>query len=337
MEDRTNIKRLMRDVANYENSKTELTSKFSKSNLEDKLRSKLIEAIGLDNPTLKDLRRANASKAFEIVEEFLTENISGRVNAELPFATVKSVEFGQKVSFKLENPDLYNVAIVAKGNGNGERQRLENGRVEVSTDAMEIKVFHTFLEYMSGQVSFAEIANKVMESYVSAIRDEVHEVLLASTAYNGDTNMNVTVTGAFDADKLELMADQVRAKNQVNKAYIVATRNFLRSYVGSTLSDGQREELADKGYVEMWNGNILIAITQTTKHNSFDLSFDDKTALVLPATNVELIKIVEEGEDMMIEGDLNMKGNMDKELLFYRHTGVAVANAIIWGKYSYTG
>ena len=207
----------------------------------------------------------------------------------------------------------------------------------MSTDAMEIKVFHTFLEYMSGQVSFAEIANKVMESYVSAIRDEVHEVLLASTAYNGDTNMNVTVSGAFDADKLELMADQVRAKNQVNKAYIVATRNFLRSYVGSTLSDGQKEELADKGYVEMWNGNILIAITQTTKHNSFDLSFDDKTALVLPATNVELIKIVEEGEDMMIEGDLNMKGNMDKELLFYRHTGVAVANAIIWGKYTYTG
>lgn len=335
MEERANIKKLMNDVVNYDRS--ELSSKFSKSNLEEKLRAKLMKEVGLDNPTIKDLRRADTSKAFEIVEDFLSDNIKGKVSEAFPFATVKTVSWGQKVTFRLENPELYNVAIVAKGNGNGERQRLENGMVEVATDAMEIKVYHTFLEYMSKQVSFASIAIKVMESYISAIREEVHAVLLASSAYNGDSNLNVTVTGAFDATKLEELAEKVKAKNNVGKAYIVATQTFLNGYVGNTLSDGQAEELADKGYVKMWNGNILVAIKRTTKHNSFDLTFDNLTALVLPATDVSLIKIVEEGEDLMLEGDLNMKGNMDKELLFYRHTGVALANAIVWGKYDFTG
>ena len=321
---------LMKDIVISHNMSTEY------SVINKTLREQMIEVIGTDKPTAKDMRKPDAFRVYELVEEFLASEIQKSIAEDLQFAEYANVSWGDKRKFILENPDLFNVAIVASGNGNITRQRLQNGSVEIETSPMAIKVWASFKQYMSGEIDFPRMIEKVKGSYIAKIKELIWTAFFTTPAYNSDTTYNIADTDGIDVDQINTLADHVSASNNQAKIMIIASKGFLRSYAGSTLSDGQLEEMAKNGYVSMYDGNILMAIEHMHKPNSDTFLSDNNTAILLPIASEKIVKIVEEGTPIILDPVVNINGDMSKEYLFYTEVGVAVAVAKKYGRYTYT-
>jgi len=300
------------------------------------LREQMVEIIGTDRPTMRDMRKPEASALFELVEEWLGAEIPKSIQEDLQFAEYANVAWGQKRKFNLENPDLFNVAVVASGNGNVERQRMQNGSVEVTTAPMAIKIWANFKQYISGDIDFPRMVEKVKASYLMKIKELIWVSFFTTPAYNSDTTYNVADTGGINADNIDTLADHVSASNGQAKVMIVASKAFIKAYVGTTLSDGMLDELNKKGYVEMFNGNILMPVEHMHKANTDTFIFDNNTAILLPVASEKIVKIVEEGNPIIMDAPLNINGDMSKEYLYYVEVGVAVAVAKKYGRYTYT-
>lgn len=321
---------LMSDIM----SESKMSNDYSTIN--KTLREQIVEVIGTDRPTMRDMRRPEAYRVFEIVEEYLGAEIPKSIQEDLTFAEYKNVKWGDKRKFYLENPDLFNVSIVASGNGNVARQRIQNGSVEVSTSPMAIKIWSAFKQYVSGDVNFVRMVEKVKASYLMKIKELIWTAFFTTPAYNSDTTYNIADTGGMDSDHIDTLADHVSAANGQATVMIVASKTFIKNYVGTTLSDGMLDELNKKGYVTMFNGNILMAVEHMHKANTDTFLFDNNTAILLPVGEEKIVKIVEEGTPIIDDAPINMKGDMSKEYLFYTEVGVAVVLAKKYGRYTYT-
>jgi|LGOV01.1.fsa_nt_gb hypothetical protein len=282
------------------------------------------------------MRTPEAYKLFEIIEEFLATEIPKSIKEDLEFAEYANVSMGDERKFNLENPDLFNVAIVASGNGNVERQRMQNGSMTISTSPMAIKIWAGFKQYVSGDIDFPRMVEKVRASYLMKIKELIWTAFFETPAYNSDATYNIADTGGIDTDHIDTLADHVSASNGQSKVMIVASKSFLNAYAGSSLSDGQKDEMAKKGYIEMFNGNLLVAVEHMHKANTDTFIFDNNTAILLPIASDKIVKIVEEGKPYIMDTPININGDMSKEYLFYIEVGVAVAVAIKYGRYTYT-
>src|SRR5699024_4238796 len=92
----------------------------------------------------------NKYKIFRI----LTETVSPIINARLEdtmgrLAEVRNVSWGDATVFDIENADLFEVAVIADGTANLRRQRLDNGKVDVTMNTLGVSIYEEFYRYLS--------------------------------------------------------------------------------------------------------------------------------------------------------------------------------------------
>lgn len=303
-------------------------TKFSKDEMNDALRNKLIEVLGTDKINRKTLRR-DGDLVFEILEESIGTITERRIEEEFsPFAEYNNVGWGDTKVFTLENPDLFEVALVADGNGNLLRQRLENGEITVKTYMRGVKIYENLYRLLTGRVDFVKMANKVIDSYMNEIYALVYKAMYDMYDSIPDA---YKATGSFSSDKFNEKVEHVEAANNAS-AMVIGTKSALNKVTGTYVSDNMRDEFNSKGYFTSVDGTPMFRIKQVHTPGTDNFAINENFLMILPTGGEKIVKIVEEGDSIIEEQ--KMKGmDLGSEYMFLRKSGVAVVTGSKIGAY----
>ena len=95
---------------------------YSVKEAEDRLRKVLVDAVGgeWDYYAFQE----NKYKVFKIMAELLSVTVANLTKEAFgQFVEFKDFELGDKIEFKVENQDLFDVAVIANGTNNLRRQK----------------------------------------------------------------------------------------------------------------------------------------------------------------------------------------------------------------------
>jgi len=322
-----NYSQLAIDLAN--NNIQEFSAQgFTPAQTEEILRKEMFEAIGLD--MTKGLTRRQyemyKNQIFQIIEETISPIINDRLESQMgQFADVRNIALGDSQVFNIENPDLFEVAVIAEGTSNLRRQRMSNGKMTVETDKLGIKVYEEFYHFLTGRVNWSFVIDKVVKSYERHVATLVNKALF--DAYNS-LDPTFTYTGTYDEDQIIRVASAVEA--QYGSAVIIGTKQALRPLKPSYAGDGVKDNYNTLGYVGIYNGFRTVSLEQSFAPGTFDFNLSPTDLLVLPGTGERFVKIVNEG-DVFIHDEQNRNGDQSIEHVFEKRVGVGVALAREYG------
>lgn len=327
------IKELMEDINSSANG---MSVQFSQADLNTKLKEQMVALFGKANPSYQEVKRSQYSgEFFALLEEYIGTDASLKIQKELPWVDYRNVAWGDEPIFEIENSDLFDVAVIAKGNGNITRQRIVNGKVPMETEAVGVKIFDNFKRFLAGRVDWTSMIGKVSDSYVKYIRDRVYTAFYAVAPVNGSAVFNVNDAGGFNIESVYTLVDHVQAENQGVEVAIVGTRQALRKLAPIVSTDEANKDLYENGFYTTAEGYKLIPVDQAHVPGTFTFLLSNKQLMVVPMTTEGMVKVLEEGTPIIEDMPLNSKGDMSKEFLFYREVGVAVITGTKFGKYTW--
>lgn len=273
----------------------------------------------------------NKYKVFQILEEVLTEPMQdGVVPQYQSWMDIQNVGYNETYSFKTLDNDLFRVGVVANGTHDFHRQRLMNGKLNMSSFALGIKIYEEFHALRTGQVNFAQMIDRVKESFDAEIMAMV--VSMIQLSYNGlDTKF--VVKGTYDETKLLELVDRVEAKSK-KKAVIYGTRTALANLTG--ISELDKVDVREHGYVRMWNGITCVIIPQALNAKD-EFVVDNKTLFVIP-DGTKIVKLLMEGEPEVRE-TTSEEENDDQQIsfAFMQNIQIGIAKSNIYGMYVIQG
>ncbi|MFA5557906.1 MAG: hypothetical protein WDA59_00395 [Methanofastidiosum sp.] len=295
------------------------------------LREEFCKICGMENPDRKALRRHSA-QIFEIIEETLDVLVGRKIEAAFrDNAEYRNVAWGDSPRFILKNPKLFKVAIVSDGTQNLRRQRLDDGSLTVTAYNRGIKIYEEFYRFLAGRIDWPALVNKVADSYVNEIYTQVY-----SAIYNGYTDLSSTYakTGAFNDSTMRTLIEHVEAANNANAA-IYGTKNALGRVETAQISEAQKDVYASQGYYGSFYGTPMRKIQQSHTNGTETFAVNENFLIVLPEGDERIVKIVDEGESIILETSSGSIENQDLSLeyTFLRKSGIGVVTAAKWGQY----
>jgi hypothetical protein len=323
----TDLQRLALDVYQGKNVM------FNEVSGEDAIRNMIVEAVGGEF-NYKNFRE-NKYRVFSIIEEALDVTLGVVITNQFDnLAEVRNVATGEQLSFRVEDNSLFRVARIAGGTNDLRRQKLLNKRFTVDTDYFGVKIYAELEMFVAGLVDFAGMVNRVALSFANDMGTRIYEAIAQS--YSA-LNATYGVTGTLSDDALFDMVQHVEAKSG-KKAVIFGTKKALRK-VSSTLnlSDGMKDTMNKVGYIDTVAGTDLFLLPQAHKVGTDEFMVDDNMLLVIPQ-NEKIVKIVTEGEALMVEtADAGARNDQQMEYMLQKKFGLAVMQSAIYGIYKIQG
>src|SRR5574344_2051641 len=133
---------------------------YSASDANTVLRKAFLAELGTEEIDFNTYRE-NKYKIFRIISETISPIINDRLDTVLGrFAEVRNVAFGDSIVFDIENPELFEVAVVADGTGNLRRQRIDNGKLPVAVETFGVKIYDEFYRFLAGRIDWNALVNK---------------------------------------------------------------------------------------------------------------------------------------------------------------------------------
>lgn len=288
-------------------------TEFSVTDTDKIIRAAFLERIGVDEFDFYAYQE-NKQKIFRIITETVSPIINDRLVETMGrFADVRNVAWGDTIDFELENPDLYEVAVIADGDANLRRQRLENGKVDVAMTNYGITIYEEFYRFLAGRTDWAKMVDKVAKSFEQKIATSVYAAIHGS--YNS-LDAEFKFTGTYDEDELLSVLSYVGAA--YGDAIIVGTKSALAKikpeYVGGTTKDTYNA----LGYLRVFNGYETIELAQSFKSGTNEFALSNTDLLILPSTSEKLVKIILEGgaimQDKQNDSDLSIEHTLIKKV-----------------------
>jgi len=296
---------------------------------EQALRNMITEAVGGEF-NYKNFRE-NKYRVFAIIEEAL-DAVLGVVltNQFDSLADVRNVNAGDKISFRVEDNNLFRVARIAGGTNDLRRQKILNKHVTVDTDWYGVKIYEELEMFIAGRVDWASMVNRVALSFSHFMGTKIYEAIANSYSALNSTR---AVTGTYNEDALLDIVEHVEAKSG-QKASIFGTKKALRAISkGIDLSDSGKDQLNQMGYVGTLAGTDLILLPQAHKVGTEEFFVDDKMLIIVPA-NEKIVKVVIEGDALMIESaDAGDRNDQQMEYILQKKFGVGVLQSSVYGIY----
>lgn len=322
----------MRDIAKlaidvYKNQGD--VTKFSRAEAMEVIRKELIDANGgSEKLTPKSFR--NNPQLFAILEEALDilveEGIKGQFDT---FVETVVIEHGDAKVFTIEENRLFDVAIISDGNGDLRRDRLDVGELTVKTYMMGVGVYEELSRLLAGRQDFAKLVENVARSYENKIQNLIYNAVYDSYNQLGST---YGISGSFTEAKLDELIAHVEAATGM-EAMILGTKAALSKINYGTESERSKERKNDFGYYGNFHGTEMMAIKQAHKVGSNEFAINDSFIMVVPKTPDKFVKLVMEGDSMIIEGDGTSRKDMQREYFFIKKAGIAVLSAAKYGIY----
>ena len=306
-------------------------TEFSVREANDMLRNYIKDEIcgGEFNPyTFMD----NKYKIFALMSELLTVTTS-ELSRDMfeHIAQFKDTALGDRIVFEVENPDLYEVSVIASGTNDLLRQKLVNGKAQTTGFDLGVKIYAEFNEFMTGRIDWDKCIEKVGKSF----NVKIAEIIGAEwkKAYDSLTG-ELRVTGVLNEDKLVDLIQKVESQGQ-GKVTIYGSKTALAKIPSiETLEINARED-REKGYVSMFKGTECVELA-----NKYDLAtqkwaLDNDVLFIVPSETKPLL-IGFEGDAYVLEDNTGTRLDRQLEYLMTRKVHLGVLKSQVYGIYNYS-
>lgn len=305
-------------------------TKYSKDEQMEVLRKELIEANGgSDKLTPKSFR--NNPNLFTIIEEALDVLIEEGIKGQFDmFVETVTIGHGDAKVFTIKENRLFDVALIAEGIGSDlRRDRLDSGELTVRTHIYGVAIYEELARILAGKVDFASLVSTVDKSYQNKIQDEIYKAIYGSYNALGAT---YGVSGTFTEQKMDDLIAHVEASTGM-EAMILGTKQALAKVQYAKESDGNTENRNQFGFYGKYRGTDMMQIKQAHKVGTNEFAIDNNFLMVVPKNPDKFVKLVLEGDSMIIEGASEDRKDLQRDYTFIKKAGVAVLSASKYGIY----
>ncbi|MCY9737435.1 hypothetical protein M5X17_27420 [Paenibacillus alvei] len=311
---------------------------FSADQASEAIRKEFIELLGTDKPDYRTFRN-HKNEIFQILEIVLDELITDGVTKSDffdQFVEYRDLNLGDTNIFYVEDRSMLTISEIADGHLDLRRQKLNVGQsFTIDTRVYGAKVYTDFLRFIAGRVDWAGLVAKIEEAVKEKMARDIYTSFMGASTY---LPAEFKHKGTFADEEMSNLIQRVRTANKYAPVVIAGTKNALKkingSYQGTSflVSEDMKKQINQNGILNVYEGIPLMEIPQVFLPNTFEFALDDKKLLILPA-NTKPIKVVREGESIIMETDENKNMDMSKEYTFIHRYGIATVFNNAYGVY----
>lgn len=314
--------------------KNKVAGDYSRSDANESLRQALIEANGgVTKLNIKTFHRGN--ELFALVEELIAATVEEGLNESNPIFNLieyKNIAAGDENAFDIEGEALFVVADAAAGIQGVRRQRISGGEtVSVKTAFKIVRVYENLGRLLAGRITFDKFIDGVAKAFNKQILEDAYKALKAVTAKTAGLNSDYVVSGSYSEDSLLELIDHVEAATG-KTARIYGTRTALRKVTTATVSHEAETDMYNLGYYGKFNGTEMICLKQAHGADGKFVLADNQLYIV--ASDDKPIKVVNEGEGLLLEKDASVNADLTQEYIYGQSFGTAVACGAKFGVYT---
>ncbi|MBR5014238.1 MAG: hypothetical protein IKY16_06495 [Bacteroidales bacterium] len=313
--------------------------KYSVGQSQDAIRQALIEANnGKTTLNYKDIRDGNCKGLFTLLETILSQTVVSGLQGDEYFNALcefRNIAEGDQNVFVVNDNNLFVVAEAADGTQGIRRQRL-GGATEatIPTSLKVVRIYEELNRVLSGRVDFNTFINRVAESFRQKLLNDVYTLWSGATADQLGGTTYFPTAGAYNEDALLDLISHVEAAAGGKKATIVGTMKAVRNLAASIQSDSAKEDLYNLGYYGKFYGTPVVVTPQRHKVGSTEFVMDDDVLTII-AGDDKPIKVVYEGDPIVLMGDPMQNADFTQEYLYGEKygMGIVLANNTGIGRY----
>lgn len=275
----------------------------------------------------RDIRDGKCNGLFTLIEQILDATVVEGLQDNDFFTDLvdfRNVALGDAPVFVTEDSNLFVVSEVADGTQGLRRQRLA-GPTEytVPTKMHAVKIYEELNRILSGRVDFNEMINKVSKSFQQQILNEIFTVWTNVTANQLGGAVYYTTSGSYtEADLLDVIA-HVEAAAGGKTATVMGTKKALRNLAPSVQGTQSQNDLYLNGFYGHFYGSPVIALPNRHQVGTTNLILPDDT-LTIVAGDAKPIKMVYEGEPLVIMGDPLANADLTQNYMYGAKYGIGV-------------
>lgn len=305
--------------------------KYSVRQSQDALRQAMVEANnGKTTLNYKDIRDGKCNGLFTLIEEILSNTIVEGLQGDEFFNAMvdfRNVADGDQNLFLVEDNNLFVVSEAADGTQGIRRQRL-GGVTETSipTSLKVVRIYEELNRVLAGRVDFNVFIQKVAESFRKKMLDDIYALWSGATAAQMGGATYFPTAGAYDENVLLELVEHVEAAAGGKQATIIGTKAALRNLKESIQADGAKDELHNMGYYGKFYGTPCVAVPQRHKVGSTEFVMDDKVLTIIAGDDKPL-KVVYEGDPIVLMGDPMTNADFTQEYLYGEKYGMGIVLA----------
>lgn len=306
-------------------------TKYSHDDSMELLRTALVEANGGSTRIdYKAVRDGKCGEVFALVEEILQRTVYEGLRDNdffMQLVDERNIAAGDQNVFEIVDSNLFTVADAADGTQGVRRQRLDGSTtVTISTSFKVVRIYEELNRVLSGLVDFNHFINKVAESMKAKLLNDIYTLWTGVTAEDIGGAAYFPAAGAYDEKTLLETIEHVEAAANGKSAVILGTKTALRNLVPAVQSNGSRDDLYNMGYYGKFYGTNVVVLPQRHKVNSTEFQYDNDTLTILAGDN-KPIKLVREGESIIIPGNPLDNRDMTQEYMYGEKYGLGLVMA----------
>lgn len=299
---------------------------YTAADASDALRNAFIELNG-GSTKISPKTFYKGTPLFALVQELIPviieEGIKAESNPLFALVDYKNIAEGDLAEFDIEGDANFVVASVANGIQGVRRQRIVGGdTVKVPTEMKIVRVYENLGRLLAGRIDFNKFVDGVAKAFNEYIVSAAYAALAGITANTYNLNSTYVKSGSMDAEALLGLVNHVEAATG-KKAAIIGTKAAVRK-LGSavTYSAEQNSDLYNKGYIGKFAGTDVIALEQAHIPGTSNFALADDALWVIAAED-KPVKVVNEGEGLLIERDATQNADLTQEYVYAQEAGVA--------------
>lgn len=305
--------------------------KYSASQAQDTLREALIAANN-GNTTLsyRDIRDGKCQGLFSIIEEILQKTVWDELTNNDYFNALvdsRNIALGDENLFVVKDSNLFAVAEISEGNQAIRRQRI-GGATEVSipTKLKAVRIYEELNRVLAGRVDFNAMIADVSKSFRNQLLNDIYSLWIGATAEQMGGETYFPAAGDYDEDDLLDLIAHVEAAAGGRTATIIGTKKAARKLAPSIMADSAKEDLYDLGYYGKFYGSPVVVTPQRHKVGTTQFVLDDNV-LTIVAGDDKPVKLVYEGDPLMIMGDPLTNADLTQEYFYADRWGIGLVLA----------
>lgn len=305
--------------------------KFSVQDAEALIREKLTECVG-GKWNYRNFKK-NEHDFYALIEELITINLSNMtVESFGDWVEVKDFELGDKIEFRVENTNLFQVGNIATGTNTIRRQRMLDSKLPTTAYKMSIAIYEEFDRFLAGRIDWARLVDKVGKSFNREVALQISRAV--QNAYSS-IHANLKKEGTYSDAELGKLISKVKGLTGQDVAIYGVSEAIENIQGANCLAD-----LADRrayGYVKEFKGVPVIELPQTYDAVNNKWGVKNNILYIVPAGE-KIVRCGFEGEAMVIENTDGTKRNDQQiEYKFQRMMHLGVLSTARFGAYVING
>lgn len=304
--------------------------KFSVQDAETLIREKLTECVG-GAWNYRNFKK-NEHDFYALIEELITINLSNLTVEDFSdWVEVKDFALGDKIEFRVENTNLFQVGNIATGTNTIRRQRMLDSKLPTTAYKMSIAIYEEFDRFLAGRIEWSKLVEKVGKSFNREIALQISRAV--QNAYS-TIHTNLKFEGTYSDAQLSKLISKIKALTGQDVA-IYGTPEAVENIQGAnSLAD-----LADRrayGYIKEFKGVPVIELPQTYDAVNDKYGVRNDILYIVPAGE-KIVRVGFEGDAMVIENtDGTARNDQQIEYKFQRMCHLGVLSTARFGAYVIT-